>query len=256
MPVPPGVVVVAPAPTSSAAVWLIVLVVALVGVVGCGGILAALLLPAVSQAREAARRAQCVNNLKQIELGFVMYESMNSRLPAAAGPRKPGGPPVSWRVELLPYLDSANLHQAYDATEAWDGPNNRWLTQTDLLLYHCPSDASASTDTSYVALVGPHAALEADRGIPLTDVQDGESYTIRTVEMHTSGIVWPEPRDLDADTMPMMINQPGGIRSPHRGGANPGFCDGSVRFLDDSTDPAVLRALTTRDGGEVIPGDF
>jgi len=74
--------------------------------------------------------------------------------------------------------------------------------------------------------------------------------------MHSSGIAWPAPRDLEADTMPMAINQPGGIVSSHRGGANVSFCDGAVRFLDNSIDPAVLRALTTRDGGEQVPVGF
>lgn len=256
VPAPPGMVVAAPASRSGAAVWVMVLVVMLVVALSCGGLLLALLLPAVQSAREAARRAPCMNNMKQIEFAIVQYEEVYKAFPAAAGPREPGGPPVSWRVEILPYLERSDLHQAYDATEAWDGPNNRWLAQTDMVLYHCPSDVSPATDTSYVALVGSDAALEADRRTTSNDISDGLSNTIRTVEMHSSGIAWPEPRDLEADRMPMAINHPGGIVSSHRGGANVSFCDGAVRFLDNSIDPAVLRALTTRDGGEQVPVGF
>jgi prepilin-type processing-associated H-X9-DG protein len=47
-----------------------------------------------------------------------------------------------------------------------------------------------------------------------------------------------------------------GYSSEHPGGANLAFCDGSVRFLANSTNLIVLLALTTKAGGEVIPGDF
>ena len=72
------------------------------------------------------------------------------------------------------------------------------------------------------------------------------------VEVANSGIPWMEPRDLKAEDITFAINDGSseGIRSEHGGVANVLFCDGSVRSLSDSTDPAVIRAMTTVAGGE------
>jgi prepilin-type processing-associated H-X9-DG protein len=253
-----GAAYAAPRPqgSSGASVLVIVLIVAVVVLVACGGILMALLLPAVSAARESARRAQCSNNLRQIGLAMHNYEASHMRFPAAAGPRKPGGPPVSWRVHLLPYIEYHHLYQQYDFEEPWDDPANAGIAGTAIMQYRCPSDGgSPVTETNYVGIVGPETALPADRGVGLQDFRDGANMTILVTEKHQSGIAWPEPRDLDAATMPMSVNDPSraGPSSPHRGGVNAAFADGSVRFLDNSIDPEVLRAMTTRSGQETVP---
>ncbi|MFN0054259.1 MAG: DUF1559 domain-containing protein, partial [Planctomycetales bacterium] len=77
----------------------------------CGGILAALLLPAVQQAREAARRTQCKNNLHQIGLALHNYHDAFNSFPPAYIPDASGRPMHSWRVLILPFLDQAPLYQ-------------------------------------------------------------------------------------------------------------------------------------------------
>ena len=96
--------------TSGAPVLVIVLVAALVGVVLCGGILTALLLPAIQAAREAARRASCSNNLKQINLALLNYENAHKCFPPAYIPDEDGTPMHSWRVLILPYLEQNALY--------------------------------------------------------------------------------------------------------------------------------------------------
>jgi hypothetical protein len=93
------------------------------GVIGCL-VTVSLLLPAVRSAREAARRAQCTNNLKQIGLAFHNYHESNGSLPPAAITDRNGKPLLSWRVAILPYLESSPLHSKFHLDEAWDSLHN------------------------------------------------------------------------------------------------------------------------------------
>ena len=81
------------------------------------GILIALLLPAVQAAREAARRSQCVNNMKQVGLGIHQYHDTVGRLPAA-GARGQGQNLIelSWHVYVLPFIEESALYEQFDLT--------------------------------------------------------------------------------------------------------------------------------------------
>ena len=87
---------------------------------GTSAVAIALLLPAVQSAREAARRAQCVNNLKQIGLAFHNYHSANNAFPRAAITDKQGKPLLSWRVAILPYIGQQGLYNRFNLDEPWD----------------------------------------------------------------------------------------------------------------------------------------
>ena len=101
---------------------------ALVGFLLCAGLpMIALLLPAVQSAREAARRAQCSNNLKQIGLAFHNYHDSYGCLPPAYIPDGNGQPMHSWRVLILPFVEQSPLYDQYDFDEPWNGPNNSKL---------------------------------------------------------------------------------------------------------------------------------
>ena len=127
-------------------------------------ILIALLLPAVQQAREAARRTQCKNNMKQIALAFYNYHDtftvfpVNYSLRGFAGngalpPNTNDGPGIinagrSWLQFILPYVDQGPLYNKIDFSGVgggWPGlfvnnPNNQEIAKTVLPVYLCPSD--------------------------------------------------------------------------------------------------------------------
>jgi prepilin-type processing-associated H-X9-DG protein len=240
----------------------VVVILAVVGgvVMVCGGILVALLLPAVHTAREAARRASCSNNLKQISLALVNYESVNGCFPPAYVADKNGNPMHSWRVLILPYLERQDLYQRYNFDEPWDSPRNRSVTNTVLPVYQCPSAAGTGRpETNYVMIVGPETIASGNSAVRVRDIRDGTSYTIMVVETAEPGISWAEPRDLNFDELNLQINGGSGkgISSRHRGGANAAFCDGSVHFLRDSIDRETLQRLINRqDGMPVDRGSY
>jgi type II secretory pathway pseudopilin PulG len=217
-------------------------------------VLIALLLPAVNAARQAARQAQCSNNLKQINLALINYSVQYGSLPPAYIADEDGTPMHSWRVLVLPFLDQS-IYDQYDFDEPWDGPNNSQLADQMPACYQCPSHSTgAPNQTSYVVVNGPGLAFDGDKAINLdTDLRDASYDTILVVESSSAGVHWMEPRDLDLQTMSLQINDPSGtssISSDHRRGAWVGFADGSVRFFENSVDPVVIQGLLTIDGGE------
>jgi prepilin-type processing-associated H-X9-DG protein len=143
------------------------------------GILVALLLPAIQAAREAARRSQCVNNLKQLATGMLEYHDANGKFPAGrlgcdgniffpqcdvarAGQDRYGAnlgqSGISAFVGILPYLEEqALLDQLRVPDVASWGVNNTWFNDPDVRLavatrpeiFRCPSDADLTPDTEY-----------------------------------------------------------------------------------------------------------
>ena len=104
------------------------------------GVLVALLLPAVQAAREAARRMQCSNHLKQIALGIHLYENAYQAYPpAAVNWSTPGHPNHSGIAFILPYLEQANLQNAYHQEVAWSHATNKAAIETTLSILRCPS---------------------------------------------------------------------------------------------------------------------
>ena len=107
------------------------------------GVLVALLLPAVQAAREAARRSQCSNNLKQVGLSILNYESAIGHFPVGSTTERPsiGGPYIStWSVDILPYMEQLGIYELWDPDEAFVHANNQQLRETFVDTYLCPSD--------------------------------------------------------------------------------------------------------------------
>jgi prepilin-type processing-associated H-X9-DG protein len=228
-------------------------------------ILIALLLPAVPTAREFARRAQCMNNLKQIALALHNYHDKYGSLPPACVPGPDGKPWHSWRVLILPFIEEQALYGQYNFNEPWNGPNNSKLAAARPAVYVCPSspDRMSTQTTSYVAVVGPKTMWPGSKPRRFNEVHDGTSNTIMVVEAAGMGIPWMEPKDLEFDALPPTVE--GRVRlgpeCPHPvngdffdiaegGGANVAMADGSVHSQPWDFPVDLLVPMLTVDGGE------
>jgi prepilin-type N-terminal cleavage/methylation domain-containing protein len=283
------------------------------------GILVAITLPAVQWAREAARRATCQNNLRQLGLAVQQYHDTNQVLPISVGPFEQG-PRLDperngkgWLVGILPQVEQMGLYEQFVAHgfrgDFFSGgglknPECLPAVQTRLAILHCPSDGSAlalSPDqwqwvgtmvavTNYKGVLGDtrlggslsmHDGSEPDchqdgpcGGLlyrvtyqwPVSQryIQDGLSNTLMLgedvpeVNYHSAAFYangdwaschapinfYPKPPRPD-DWWDVI-----GFRSRHSGGAYFCLADGAVRFVHQSIEHDLYRALSTRNGGE------
>jgi hypothetical protein len=162
---------------------------------------------------------------------------------------------LSWRVALLPQLGYRGLHERFRLDEPWDGPHNRALLREMPRVFACPGLAGrGATTTVYRAVVGPEASLnsvgtmfEAARGIEIREVLDGTSGTLMVAEAGPP-VPWTKPDDLRYDREGPLPK----FGSRHPGGFHVLLADGMTRFIRHTIDAQALRALLTRDGGEVV----
>jgi prepilin-type processing-associated H-X9-DG protein len=224
------------------------------GLIGCL-FTVALILPAMRSAGEAARRAQCTNNFKQIGLAIHNYAEAYGCLPPAAITDRQGKPLLSWRVAVLTFLEASPLYASFHLDEPWDSPHNLSLLEPVPLVYICPSDRSRKPGTTgYQTVLGPDTAFTPDfKPLLLSDLTDGVSRTLLVGETRRS-VPWTKPEDLSAD-MPIPLRGLGSDHGHHSNGFNVLFADGSVRFLKSSIEPRILDSLITRNGSELIGPD-
>ena len=193
------------------------------------GILASLLLPAVQAAREAARKAQCANNLKEVGLAYHNCENTHKALPPlyVSDPTKPTG----WGVFLLPFMEQFPLYEDYDLDAPFFysnpayGIDNQAVSNTPIEILRCPAAPERGpytytfnypgypsiawqawpSDYSPLAGVGDSlntyltlgyspaqltGALEPDKSTPVAALLDGTSNTILVAELAGKNDLW------------------------------------------------------------------
>lgn len=207
-------------------------------------------------AREAARQAQCVNNLKQIQLAIEYYHDKYGAFPPAYVADARGRRLHSWRALILPFLDLGPPPSVdYDFSEPWDGPHNIRLLDHMPAVFRCPDQNPLLIGaTSYAAITGPGTMFPGSASVRRSEIKDELVGTLSVVEVANLPIPWTAPLDLDVRTMSFEINFPiqSAIGSRHPGGANVAMADSFVQFLKDGLSPLVLRARITIDGGELV----
>lgn len=214
--------------------------------------------------KQAAPRLRCGNNLRQLSLG--LYNANHAKVleldkpPPLNDPFVQGGPEVSWRVTLLPFLELNDLYKKYDLSSPWNSNDNWPLACQKVDIFTCPSETDLMSPqggrfTSYVMLQNTNMNpdnpnLIYDQNRSLLDAS-----RILLIESCGANVVWTEPRDADADTLrwsfkpanhkeekePWRSKNLGA--SSHSGIVQVVFGDGSTRCLSKSIDGGVLRKV-------------
>ena len=263
------------------------------------GILIALLLPAVQAAREAARRTQCSNNVKQIGLALQNYHGSYRRFPQ--GTHYGNGQTIgwAWSAVILPYMEQETAGSLIDWERSYADPVNANATRSLIPCYQCPSAPENKVgsccknipgeedtgETNYTGIAtheggylysktNGSGVLYPDSMVRIRDITDGTSHTFAISEVDLDqndpwkknaaycpgencsiGRYWAEGNivttfyGINYEEVDMVTPA---IYSHHPDGAQFGFCDGHVSFLNRDVEQRVLDMLTTRAGGETI----
>jgi prepilin-type N-terminal cleavage/methylation domain-containing protein/prepilin-type processing-associated H-X9-DG protein len=176
-------------------------------VVGIIGVLIALLLPAIQSAREHARRAQCINNLLQLGIGMGNYASTHTVLPPGVvndkGPivNQPVGFHHGWTVQILPFIDQANVYRRFDLKESVHAPSNETARSVMISTFMCPSSSRAWSSNGAISYAGCHHDVEApiaadnhgvlylNSHVRFDDITDGLAQTILLGELTSNETV-------------------------------------------------------------------
>jgi hypothetical protein len=222
---------------------------------------------------ELAARSKNMNNLRRIALAIneltAIADVKERRYPEAAI-SKDGKPLLSWRVAILPFLNGCKpLYDRFHLDEPWDSPHNKTLLK-EMPEVYAPVTGKAVPrfSTYYQVFVGPGALfervegrkpepslarLDRDQGTILTgtrgtsvfDVPD--DFTILVVEAATP-VPWTKPEDLTFDKDKPLPKLGGQFTD----GFFVAYVNGIVRLFSKKIDPATIRALITRNGGEQV----
>lgn len=198
-----------------------------------------------------AQRNMATNNLKQIGLAMHNFHDVHNRFPAASTKDGDGKPLLSWRVQLLPFLEEAPLFQEFHMDEPWDSPHNKALIPRMPKSLLAPGSKAGEGKTNYIGLRHKNGIFHSEDGTRLRDITDGTSNTIMAVEADDDhAVIWTKPDDLEFDEKKPHTGL-GGLRTA---GFLTVFCDGAVQFIPSTIDAQTLVRLVLRNDGQ--PVDF
>jgi prepilin-type N-terminal cleavage/methylation domain-containing protein len=202
-------------------------VIELAVVVGIIGVIVSITLPAIQAAREASRRSQCTNNLKQLALAVHSFENSFRKFPSSEPISLEGRPqPHGWLIYVTPYIEKQILYDKYKFNKPWHDPDNYPVVGLRTEVFECPATPdearrdfapppaaeafAATTDYATVTHVDPRLVTQGlvDRaGVgampkkaqPIRDhIQDGLSNTILLIESAGRPQVWREGSAFEA----------------------------------------------------------
>jgi hypothetical protein len=202
------------------------------------------------------QRKETENNFKQIVLAMHNYEATYGVMPGDVLDAKKK-PLLSWRVQLLPYMEQENLYKKFKLDEAWDSETNKKLIEEMPKIY-APVRALKveKGETFYRGFGGTNnltaGLFQPGQRIGIVSITDGTSNTIAVIDAGEP-VIWTKPgTDLDPDAKEF----------PKLGRMIDGdyffaaMCDGSTKKVKREFDVKAMKAAVSRQGGEVFADVF
>ena len=200
-----------------------------------------------------SRRSERMNNMRQIVLAMLNYESANGSFPTRANFTEDGKPLLSWRVHILPYIEENELYERFKLDEPWDSPHNIKLLPLMPDVYVDPSFKQARNNqagkTRFVAPHGEGCLMSGREGTTFKQMTDGTSNSIAVVTViPEAAVAWTKPTDWNVSWEHPKQSL---FNDKHRE-AIAARADGSAHVLKSDVSDKMLKALLTIAGGELV----
>jgi hypothetical protein len=223
---------------------------------------------------ETAGKLEAVKRHKQIGAAMYKYEKANGAFPAGiVGSNNELG--LSWRVQLLPYLDEGELYKQFKLEESWDSAHNKPLLSKMPKVYESPGRPADPGETYLLSFYGELAFLRPlresgkggkqsgklefapgsmARGRRVTEITDGTSNALMVVEAYDP-VKWTKPEDFPFVLYGRGLPPVPVLSGVFKGGFHGLMCDGSVHFFPSSLPEKSIAPVITINGGEVLAAD-
>ena len=215
-----------------------------------------LIVPSVFINREALRRIHRKNNMRQLVLGMLNYESAFGQLPNAI--ETINGNSHSWRTRILPFIEEQNRFNLYDYSLPWDSTVNMKLVSP----VATPSSFSPDQEgkTIFKLVVGEGTVFQSGRTPTIDSIKDGAENTIVLIEDHADPVFFSQPKDIDIEEAVVKLSRPNIADATHAkketfattyyyDSINVVCADGSAHSIGFGIDPELLcRAFLCADG--------
>jgi hypothetical protein len=211
-----------------------------------------LMFPAVQKVREAAATNVGSNHLTQMALAMHGHNDANGHLPVSSPNNKSERIQLSWRVQILPYIEQSELFWKFKLDEPWDSPHNKKLIELMPKIYECPRAAAPPGQTYYKVFSGGGAIFGPGKKSSINFIPDGTANTILIVE-GGEPVIWTKPDDIEFDPAKPVPN----LGLPGIRQINVAMANGSIHTIDlDRISEKTLKNAIMMADGEVLGSDW
>ena len=206
--------------------------------------------------RSAQRQSTCTAHIQVICYALRNYHTDFGCYPPSVIRDSRGRAMHIWRVLLLRYLDQS-LHDQYDFSEPWNGPNNSRLASRMPKCFACPNNQHSITaaETNYFAIVGPGHAFDGDRYVTLPGDITARKEIIVLVESSTHRVKWLEPKDLNLEEMSLEYNRSDSPSISSRDLLGPAIISAECQVYRYYSAPFGLRRLMKLPSCDIDPSE-